>query len=140
MLLKKTLAFEPLSPLTNEPDEWYLVDEAGFLQNKRDSAVFKASLASDPYYLDALVFQSPEKDGGCFTGFTGSAIYVNGDGETIRVRSRAYIKDLSKFADQRFYINVNFNEDLEEYEIIDTDQLEAAEEIYKLVEEKENKL
>jgi len=64
--LGKLLKYEPLTPLTGEPDEW---DEVGpgVFQNRRCSRVFKQADRFDgqAYDLDGKVFREPS--GVCFT-------------------------------------------------------------------------
>lgn len=64
--LEKLLRYQPLRPLTGEPDEWTEVGP-GVFQNKRCSRVFKDAEQFDgqPYDLDARVFREPS--GACFT-------------------------------------------------------------------------
>ena len=65
--LEKLLAYEPLRPLTGEPDEWAEVAD-GVFQNKRWSRVFKQADRFDgqAYDIDAKVFREPS--GACYTG------------------------------------------------------------------------
>ena len=64
--LEKLLAFEPLRPLTGEPDEWNEVGP-GVFQNRRCSHVFKQADRFDgqAYDIQGKVFREP--DGGCYT-------------------------------------------------------------------------
>ncbi len=64
--LDKLLAYEPLRPLTGEPDEWNEVGP-GVFQNNRCSRVFKDASQFDgqAYDIDAVVFREPS--GACFT-------------------------------------------------------------------------
>ena len=75
-VLKKLMAFEPLSPLRGDDSEWGDVSDLTghpFWQNKRDSRVFKHADGSVTFN-DALVWE--EEDGGritgCVSGFTSS--------------------------------------------------------------------
>jgi hypothetical protein len=65
-ILKKVLAFEPLTPLTGEDDEWNEAAE-GVLQNKRCSRVFKQADRFDgqAYDINGRVFREPS--GSCYT-------------------------------------------------------------------------
>lgn len=86
--LDKLLKFEPLAPITGEPDEWTEVFSGGF-QNKRCSRLFKdrERFCGAPYDIEAVVFREP--DGGCFMGkgsaqvisfpYTPRTIYVDVD-------------------------------------------------------------
>jgi len=88
--LNRLLKFEPLVPLTGEPDEWNHIGEVTW-QNNRCSRVFKDSERFDglPYDIDAVVFREP--DGSCFTGrgsqqivtfpYTPRTVYVDVDKE-----------------------------------------------------------
>lgn len=64
--LKKLLAFEPLVPLTGEPDEWHEVGD-GVFQNVRCSRIFKQAdrFNGQAYDIDGIVFREP--NGACFT-------------------------------------------------------------------------
>lgn len=62
--LEKLLRFEPLTPLTGEPDEWVEVADSQW-QNKRCGRVFKDAVDGPAYDIDAVVFREP--DGACFT-------------------------------------------------------------------------
>lgn len=64
--LDKLLRYQPLRPLTGEPDEWNEVGE-GVWQNRRCSRVFKSSDRFDgqAYDIDGKVFREPS--GACFT-------------------------------------------------------------------------
>jgi len=57
--IPKILAFEPLSPLTGEDDEWIDHGEGTF-QNKRYSKVFKGGRQGEPYVLDAYIWGTRE--------------------------------------------------------------------------------
>lgn len=61
-ILRKLLAYEPISPLTGEDKEWNEVAE-GMFQNKRCSRIFKQD--GRIYDIEGRVFR--EKDGSCFT-------------------------------------------------------------------------
>jgi hypothetical protein len=65
-LLGKLLRFEPIGPLTGEPEEWF--DHGnGVFQNKRCGRVFKQADRFDgqAYDLDGIVWRDP--DGCTFT-------------------------------------------------------------------------
>lgn len=64
--LGKLMRFEPLRPLTGEPDEWNEVGE-GVFQNRRCSRVFKQADRFDgqAYDIDGRVFREPS--GCCYT-------------------------------------------------------------------------
>lgn len=67
-LLGKLLRFEPIGPLTGEPDEWVEVGP-GVHQNRRCSRVFKQAdrFNGQAYDLDGIVWEEP--DGGRFTNW-----------------------------------------------------------------------
>lgn len=67
-LLGKLLRFEPIGPLTGEPDEWVEVGP-GVHQNRRCSRVFKQAdrFNGQAYDLDGIVWEEP--DGGLFTNW-----------------------------------------------------------------------
>lgn len=64
--LDKLLKFEPLRPLTGEPDEWVEVAD-GTWQNRRCGRVFKSADRFDgqPYDFEAVVFR--DADGFLYT-------------------------------------------------------------------------
>lgn len=68
-VLEKLLRFEPLKPLTGEPEEWVEVGAAmggePCWQNNRCSHVFKDETGA--YDINGIVWREP--DGGCFTNF-----------------------------------------------------------------------
>jgi len=83
-ILKKLLAFEPLTPLTGEDDEWTDVyeenDGTTVYQNKRKSSVFKTHLGA--YDIDGKVFwewHTDEESGEKFK------IYFSGNGSRMPV-------------------------------------------------------
>lgn len=63
--LEKLLRFEPLGPLTGEPDEWF--DHGHCQQNKRCSHVFKQPdrFNGQAYDIYGRIFREP--DGSCYT-------------------------------------------------------------------------
>lgn len=89
-VLAKLLRYEPLRPLTGEPDEWNEVGD-GVFQNKRASHVFKQAdrFNGQAYDINAVVFR--EANGACFTGrgshqviafpYTPKTVYVDVDAE-----------------------------------------------------------
>ena len=84
--LSKLLAYEPIRPLTGEPDEWHEVGP-GVYQNTRCSRVFKDASQFDgqAYDIDAVVFREP--NGVCYTSrdsrkvvtfpYTPTTVYVD---------------------------------------------------------------
>lgn len=72
--LGQLLRFEPIGPLTGEPDEWHEVGP-GVFQNRRCGRVFKQAdrFNGQAYDIDGIVWQEP--DGGCFTNW-GSMVPV----------------------------------------------------------------
>lgn len=128
--IKRAFAFEPLSPLTGDDDEWNdISEEMGSkekcFQNKRLSSVFKDEKGI--YYLNAIVWKELP-DGGNWSGSVKLS-----DGREIR--SSAYIKDLNNFHSKSFYIDVKDvceEEGGTEFEIINPEQLKEAEEVYEL--------
>lgn len=69
--LEKLLRFEPLRPLTGDPDEWVQV-ASDVWQNRRCSRVFKGP-DGRAYDIEGRVFRYP--DGGCYTS-RDSRVYV----------------------------------------------------------------
>lgn len=57
-IIKRLLAYKPITPLTGDDDEWCSpFDNEGTQQNKRCSAVFRKNFDnSTAYYLDGKVF------------------------------------------------------------------------------------
>jgi hypothetical protein len=73
--IKKLLAWEPLTPLSGDDDEWNDIGELNGSpqwQNRRCSRVFKGP-DGRPYDIEGRVFV--ESDGSAFTG-RGSRVYV----------------------------------------------------------------
>ena len=73
-ILEKLLRFEPLGPLTGEPDEWTLLDydsDSGY-QNKRCSHVFKGA-DGKAYDIQGKVFCEPN---GCTYTSRASRVYI----------------------------------------------------------------
>ena len=93
-VIKNTLAFKPLSPITGEDSEWIEHDH-GVYQNNRCSAVFKNTKNSKPHYLNAITWQ-------------GEDDYDTFSGSVEDVRSRQYIK--LPFTPKTFYIDVRREE------------------------------
>jgi len=90
--LTKLLAFQPLGPLTGEPDEWGETFDGKTVQNRRRGSVFKGDperFGGQAYDIDAVVFR--ETNGACFTGrgsaqpvtfpYTPRTIYVDVDAQ-----------------------------------------------------------
>ena len=88
--LNKLLAYQPLRPLTGEPEEW--MDHGdGVFQNKRCSHVFKQldRFNGQAYDLDGKVFREP--NGSCYTSkdsmvpilfpYTPTTEYIDVSGE-----------------------------------------------------------
>ena len=85
-LVGKLLRYEPIGPLTGQPDEWMEVGH-GVFQNRRCGRVFKDAEVFDgqAYDLDGKVFREP--DGFCFTNrdsrvpvtfpYTPATVYVD---------------------------------------------------------------
>ena len=88
-LFEKLARFEPLGPLTGEPDEWNEVAD-GVLQNKRCSHVFFEN--GKAHDIDGIVFR--DEDGSTYTGkdsfvditfpYTPTTRYVNVYPRTIK--------------------------------------------------------
>lgn len=70
-IFQKVARFEPLTPLTGEPDEWMEAYE-GCFQNRRCSHVFKDK-DGQAYDGQGRVFREPS--GACFTSFD-SRVYI----------------------------------------------------------------
>lgn len=83
-LFNKLADFQPLCPLTFKDEEWGT--GADQFQNNRNTAVFKKTKDSKPYYIDAY-YQKTQ------TGSTWSGSLSIGDGRRIK---HCYIKDPSK--------------------------------------------
>ena len=66
-MLEKLLRYEPIGPLTGEPEEWMEVG-TGVFQNKRCGRVFKSAehFGGQAYDIEAIVFREP--NGACYTG------------------------------------------------------------------------
>ena len=88
--LEKLLRYQPLGPLTGEPEEWHEVGP-GVFQNRRCSHVFKDATKFDGQAsdLDGQVFREPS--GLCYTNsesrvpvtfpYTPTTVYVDVEGE-----------------------------------------------------------
>ncbi len=59
-LFRRVAMFEPLTPLTGEPDEWNEVEPGKMWQNNRCSYVFKDSADGDAYDSQARIFRYPD--------------------------------------------------------------------------------
>jgi len=90
--LEKLLMFQPLRPLTGEPEEWGETFDGGYVQNRRRSSVFKGDperFGGAACDINAVVFR--EANGCCFTGrgsaqpvtfpYTPKTIYVDVDAD-----------------------------------------------------------
>lgn len=120
--LKKLLAFQPISDVTNESEDWNDLMGDGFLQNKRCYALFKEHKDARPYYLDAIVWKSP-KD---YT-YTGTAMH---EGE--KIKSAQYVKSFP-FKPKTFVVDIDEHEvapDDWEFTVKDPKQLEEVFEYY----------
>lgn len=67
-IVKKLVAYQPLTPLTGNDDEWSLIhddrtDNKPIYQNKRDSSVFKENGIA--YKYNGKIFREP--NGVCYT-------------------------------------------------------------------------
>lgn len=105
--LKKMFAHEPLGEgITGADDEWVDVSyesdmsPKSFYQNNRLSSVFKDTKEGRPYYLDAIVFKSINKD---YT-FTGNSVMMT-EGDSQTIGSRQYIKKFP-FQPKTFIVDV----------------------------------
>jgi len=144
--IKKTLNFEPLSPIMGTDDEWTNDIDPQTFQNKRCSAIFKNNMlyptknrnSNKPYYIDAIIWQGKE-DWDTFTG------------KIEDVASWQYIKKFP-FTPKRFYIDVIYEKydinkhgtnvgcttkDDEDYVTIikDRNQLKEVEKYYDMLEQ-----
>lgn len=65
-LFRRLAAFKPLTPITDEPDQWEPSpgDDSGLLQHKRYSSVFKDA-EGNAFDVDAVVFE--DKNGARYT-------------------------------------------------------------------------
>lgn len=119
--LKKLLMQEPISPVTNEDEDWFQpIDETW--QNKRCSALFKESKDGRPYYLDAIVWKTPNG-----ATYTGTAY----DGAE-KIYSRQYVKKFP-FEPKTFTIDVEerkIGKDDWAFDIMNTDQLSEVFDYY----------
>jgi len=61
-IFNKVAKYNPLTPLTGEPEEWNEI-EKGFFQNKRCSTVFKRDGIA--YHTEGVIFR--DREGLCFT-------------------------------------------------------------------------
>lgn len=107
--IKKTLNFEPLSPIMGTDDEWSNEIDDDLFQNIRLSSLFKNNtqsksnkkrkISNKPYFLDAIIWQGEDK----YDTFTG---------QVEDIASWQYIKGFP-FTPKRFYIDV-YNEKYDE--------------------------
>lgn len=121
--LKKLLMFQPISPVTDEDEDWSdSLGDGTVLQNKRCSALFKQEKNGRPYYIDAIVWRTP-KD----MTYTGTAF--NGKD---KVFSRQYVKKFP-FEPKTFTIDVDEKEvkpDDWEFYVKDPKQLDEVFDYY----------
>ncbi len=73
-IFEKVARYEPLTPLTGEPDEWNEVVPGEMWQNNRCAHVFKDSLKGPAYDADGRIFREPS--GSCFTN-RNSRVFVS---------------------------------------------------------------
>ncbi len=110
-VIEKLLKQEPLGGVENTEDEWNSLstfgDKEGY-QNNRLSSVFKEGKDGRPYYLDAIVFRSPDKN---YTFTSGSVDLPDlaGDGLGGKIGSSQYIKSFP-FEPKTFVIDVDEKE------------------------------
>lgn len=94
--IKKLCLKEPITPISGIDEEWNNVtdinDGEEMYQNCRCSALFKHGKNSNPYYIDAIVFQGENE----YDTFTGSVEDIS---------SLQFIKDFP-FTPKTFYIKV----------------------------------
>lgn len=131
-VITELLLFQPISPLTGAPEEWMDVTDIGpadgktIYQNRRNGVVFKEGIDGAPYFLDAIIFETPN---GVRYSSNAGAILPNGE----RVYSRQFIKGFP-FEPKKFYINIREEEvakDDWEFYLDDTTQLKAVFDYYK---------
>jgi hypothetical protein len=127
----KEIAFEPLSELTGDDEEWNEIrdsesSEECLYQNIRNSAVFKEGKDDKPYYLDGLIWRNIDSN----------VVWVGGINlsDSCTLFSHVYIKDLSKFDGKNFYVKVKKDEKNDDtYVILNPELLKEAEEVYELI-------
>ena len=122
----------PISPITGAKDEWNDVSDIGgidytLFQNNRNNAVFKYNINdTKAWNVDALSWNVLADEDNLFQG----GIYMQ-DGKT-KISSSAWIKSFP-FTPKKFYIDVVFDKELDDYKIIDNSQLKEALEYYDLM-------
>lgn len=129
-IFNKLAAYEPLTPLTFNDDEWSNAHTGdSSLQNKRNFAIFKDGKNGRPYYIDAYkmiaVFSDREKSS------WGGALDLE-DGRSIR---KCYIKDPSKIPTIKIELKAHCNsEDPADWDLEPAkyDQLEELKKYYDL--------
>lgn len=100
-VLENLFRFRPITPLTGNDNEWNNLTEINdgqtLFQNNRDSRVFKTTKGSQPYFIEAIVF-----DGNIGGRFIRDSIEVPFE---TPIASRQYIKSFP-FTPKTFYIDV----------------------------------
>jgi hypothetical protein len=110
-VIEKLLKQEPLGGVENTEDEWGSLSHFGdkeSCQNNRLSSVFKEGKGGRPYYLNAIVFRSPDKN---YTFTSGSVDLPGLAGDKIggKIGSSQYIKSFP-FEPKTFVIDVDEKE------------------------------
>ena len=95
IIFNKLAKFETIAPLTGNDDEWVLVAE-NLYQNNRNSAVFKEGKNAQAHYIDAIVWKTQK--GAAWSGISSCGI-----------SSRQYIKSFP-FQPVTFFIDVTKEE------------------------------
>jgi hypothetical protein len=116
-LFSKVAGYKNLIPITGADHEWNDVGN-DMLQNNRVSSVFKEKSTGRAYYLDAIVWRTP--NGGAWSGKASG------------VSSRQYIRSFP-FIPKTFYIDVNEEEVAKDdwvFHIKDMKHLEAVRKYY----------
>lgn len=120
-ILKKILAYNPLTSITGEENEWFLpVEDPLLYQNKRLGSIFKTE-HEPPYFLDAIIFQE-----GDYTFCSNHGVYWLE--EDRYVTSRQTIREFP-FVPRTFYIDViemEFSPGKKEWVIADDKQLDEV--------------
>lgn len=123
----KTLCLQQtLAPLTGEDDEWGLVAE-DLYQNNRESALFK-NKNGRAYYLDAIIWKTQSG-----STWSGSALLEIGESAFQEISSRQFVKSFP-FTPKKFYIEVmevEVKPDDFEFYIKDPSQLDQVWEYYE---------
>jgi hypothetical protein len=110
-VIEKLLKQEPLGGIDGTDDEWESLEkygDKGSYQNTRLSSVFKSNEDSRAYYLNAIVFKSPEKN---YTFTSGSVDLPDlaEDQKGGKIGSCQYIKSFP-FEPKTFIIDVDEKE------------------------------